>query len=73
MLHLLLHWVYLKELSILIKITEKNVKMDSCVRSVNSKFELSTLIAFSFSDAFKDEYLRNKSATYWTYGLAEYI
>ena len=28
MLHLQLHWVYLKELSILVKITLKNVKLD---------------------------------------------
>ena len=42
------------------KITEKNVKMDSCVRRMNSKFELSTLIVFSFSDAFRDGYFRNK-------------
>ena len=47
--------------------------MDSCVRSVNSKFELSTLIVFSFSDAFRDEYLKNKSEICWTYGLAECI
>ena len=30
-------------------------------RIVNSKFELSTLIVLSFSDAFRDEYLRNNS------------
>ena len=34
--------------------------MDSCVQGVNSKFEFSTLIVFSFSDACRDEYLRNK-------------
>ena len=30
-------------------------------RIVNSKFELSTLLVFSFSDVFRDEYLRNNS------------
>ena len=38
-------------------------------RIVNSKFELSTLIVFSFSDAFRDEYLRNNSEISWTYVL----
>ena len=47
--------------------------MDSWVWSVNSKSGLSTLTVFSFSDAFRDEYLKNKSEICWTYGLAECI
>ena len=37
----------------------------------NLKFELKALLAFSFSDAFRDGKERNRSEIYWTYDFTQ--
>ena len=51
----------------------KKVSLGSYFWILNSKFELSTQLVFSFSDTLRDKYYMNKSEMYLTYGLTEYI
>ena len=56
---MLILWLYgldLKKLSIWIKIVQENAKCELCFWIFNSKFELNTLLVFSFTNTFSDEY-----------------